>query len=85
MFNYTVLWTGNSYHIYLPIDSIQRFEDMEDFNEFDKADNRFLRFEKDYSSNGYANKSNHPSLKSCLLSLPPMLLKFKMYWEWVKH
>jgi hypothetical protein len=53
-----------------PIDSIQRFEDMEDFKEFDKPDNGFLRFEKDSLSNGYGDKSNHPTLKSCLLSLP---------------
>ena len=79
MFNNTVLWTGNGYHIYLPINSIQRFEDMEDFKEFDESDNGFLRFEKDALSNGYADMSNHPSLESCLLRLPPRLLKFKMY------
>ena len=39
MFNYTVLWTGNGYHIYQPIDRIQRFEDIEDIKEFDIPDN----------------------------------------------
>ena len=45
----------------------------------------FLRFEKDSLSNGYADTANLPSLKSCLLRVPPRLLKFKMYQEWVKH
>ena len=70
MFNNTVLWIGIGYHIYQPIDSIQRSENMEDFQEFGKPDNGFLRFEIDSLSNGYADKSNHPSLESCLLSLP---------------
>ena len=69
----TVLQTGNGYHIYQPIDNPQRFEDMEDFKEFDNPDNRFLRFEKDYLSSGYADKANYPSLKSCLLRVPGSL------------
>jgi hypothetical protein len=66
----TVLQTGNGYHIYQPINSSQRFKDMEDFKEFDNPDNKFLRFEKDYLSSGYADKANYPSLKSCLLRVP---------------
>lgn len=42
----TVLWTGNGYHIYQPIDIPQRFEDMEDFGEFDNLDNLFLDLKK---------------------------------------
>jgi hypothetical protein len=70
---HTVLWTGNGYHIYQPINNSQRFEDVEDFKEFDNPDNRFLRFEKDYLSSGYADKANYPSLKSCLLRVPGSL------------
>ena len=73
----TVLWTGNGYHIYQPIDCQTTFEDIDDFREFDNQDNRFLRFEKDFLSNGYADKANHPSLKSCLLRVPGA--KFKMH------
>ena len=69
----TVLQTGNGYHIYQPIDKSRRFEEMEDFKEFDNPDNRFLRFEKDYLSSGYADKANYPSLKSCLLRVPGTL------------
>src|SRR6476659_7297214 len=39
----TVLWTGNGYHIYQSLDNSQRFEDLDDFKEFDDSDNRFLR------------------------------------------
>jgi hypothetical protein len=69
----TVLQTGNGYHIYQPIDNPQRFEDREDFKEFDNLDNKFLRFEKDFLSSGYADKANYPSLKSCLLRVPGSL------------
>ena len=69
----TVLQTGNGYHIYQPINNSQRFEDLDDFKEFDNSDNRFLRFEKDYLSSGYADKANYPSLKSCLLRVPGTL------------
>ena len=69
----TVLWTGNGYHIYQPLDNSQRFEDLDDFKEFDNPDNRFLRCEKDYLSSGYADKANYPSLKSCLLRVPGTL------------
>lgn len=69
----TVLQTGNGYHIYQPLDNSQRFEYIDDFKEFDNPDNRFLRFEKDYLSSGYADKANYPSLKSCLLRVPGTL------------
>ena len=66
----TVLLSGNGYHIYQPILTPVSLEDVEDFNEFDNADNQFLRFEKDYLSSGLADKSNYPSLKSCMLRIP---------------
>ena len=69
----TVLQTGNGYHIYQPLDNPQRFEEMEDFKEFDNPDNGFLRFEKDYLSSGYADRANYPSLRSCLLRVPGTL------------
>lgn len=67
----TVIWTGNGYHIYQPLDTQQtRFEDISDFNFESSPDNRFLRFAKDFLSLGYADKQNNPSLKSCLLRVP---------------
>ena len=78
----TVLQTGNGYHIYQPLDNPQRFEDLDDFKEFDNPDNRFLRLEKDYLSSGYADKANYPSLKSCLLS--PRYFKLKVSRQGIK-
>jgi len=66
----TVLWTGNGYHIYQPFEVSKRLSEMEEFNDIEETDNKFLRFEKDTLSNGYADKANHPSLKSCLMRVP---------------
>lgn len=66
----TVLWTGSGYHIYQPLYCPSSLNDIEDFNGFDNTDNRFLRFEKDYLSDGNADKSNHPSIVSCMLRSP---------------
>ncbi len=46
---------------------------MNEFKYFENTDNKFLRLEKESFSNGYADKSNHPSLKSCLLRVPGSL------------
>jgi non-catalytic primase subunit PriX-like protein len=67
--NPTVSWTGNGYHIYQPIESL-RLEDLADFNFVDSPSNKFLRFAKSFLSNGFADKCNNPSLKSCLIRVP---------------
>lgn len=66
----TILWTGNGYHIYQPLDCKVRFESIRDFNEFGNCNSRFLRFAKYFLSNGHADSSNNPSLRSCLLRIP---------------
>jgi hypothetical protein len=66
--NQTVLYTGNGYHVYQSIDSL-RLEKFKDFNFVDNPSNRFLRFAKEFLSDGYADRCNTPSLRSCLLSL----------------
>ena len=43
---------------------------MKEFEGFEEVDNKFLQFGKDSLSSGYADKKNHPSLKSCLLRVP---------------
>ena len=45
-------------------------ENVIQFNGFDKPSEQFLRFAKDYLSNGKADKNNNPSFKSCLLRIP---------------
>jgi hypothetical protein len=66
----TVLETGGGYHIILPISCPMPLENITEFKEFDKPSEQFLRFAKDYFSNGKADKNNYPSFKSCLLRIP---------------
>ena len=46
-----VLWSGNGYHIILPVYCPTELERIQEFQEFDKPSERFLRFAKDYLSN----------------------------------
>jgi hypothetical protein len=66
----TVLWSGNGYHIILPVYCPMELERIQEFQEFDNPSERFLRFTKDYLSNGKADKSHNPSFRSCLLRIP---------------
>jgi hypothetical protein len=65
----TVIWTGNGYHIYHPIDAFV-LENIEFFKEFNEPSKKFLRFAKDFLSMNKADKSNYPSFKSCLIRIP---------------
>ena len=69
----TVLWSGNGYHIILPVYSPMALEQIQEFQEFDNPSERFLRFAKDFLSNNKADKSNYPSFRSCLLRIPNSL------------
>ena len=66
----TVLWSGNGYHIILPVYCPMVLEQIQEFQEFDNPSERFLRFAKDFLSNDKADKSNYPSFRSCLLRIP---------------
>ena len=66
----TVLWSGNGYHIILPVYCPIELERIEEFREFDSPSERFLRFAKDNLSNNKADKANNPSFRSCLLRIP---------------
>jgi hypothetical protein len=65
----TVLWSGNGYHIYLPINSFV-LEEIDIFNKFENPSNRFLKFAELYLSNGKADQSHTPSFKSCMIRIP---------------
>ncbi len=71
----TVLWTGNGYHIYQPINGII-FEEHEIFYDFlPYTDNKnltteFLRFAEKFFTNGKADSNHKPSIKSCLVRIP---------------
>src|SRR5829696_7622304 len=66
----TVLETGGGYHIYQPVYFPTALENVIQFNGFDRPSEQFLRFAKNYLSNGKADKQNNPSFKSCLLRIP---------------
>jgi len=66
----TILETGGGYHVYQPIYCPSALENVIQFSGFDKPSVQFLRFAKDYLSNGKADKQNNPSFKSCLLRIP---------------
>jgi Primase X len=65
----TVLWSGNGYHIYLPINGFV-LEEIDIFNKFENPSNRFLKFAELYLSNGKADLSHTPSFKSCMIRIP---------------
>jgi hypothetical protein len=67
--NPTVLWTGNGYHIYQPIDAFV-LEQEELFSKFDKPSKSFLRFSEQYLSDYRADPSHNPSFKSCMIRVP---------------
>ena len=70
----TVLWSGNGYHIIQPIDCPIELEHIREFQKYENIipllSQEFLRFAKDYLSNGKADKANYPSFNSCLLRIP---------------
>ena len=66
----TVLWSGNGYHIILPVYCPIELERIQEFQEFDNPSEKFLRFAKDNLSNNKADKANNPSFRSCLLRIP---------------
>lgn len=66
----TVLKTGGGYHIYQPITSFI-LEEIKDFADLTSTpSNDFLKFAKNYLSNGKADKNSNPSFKSSLLRIP---------------
>ena len=66
----TVLFTGGGYHIYQPVYIPTALEYITEFSKFDRPSEQFLRFAKDFLSNGKADKHNNPSFRSCLLRIP---------------
>ena len=71
----TVLWTGNGYHIYQPLNGIVFEEELIFYNFLPFLDGRdmtteFLRFAEKYFSNEKADPQHSPSVKSCLVRVP---------------
>jgi hypothetical protein len=66
------LWSGNGYHIIIPIESRYILEDTAQFSKYEEPSKKFLRFAEWYLSNGKAD-SNHfhnVSFGNCMLRIP---------------
>jgi hypothetical protein len=66
----TVLWSGNGYHIYQPINAEVPLEQNETFRKFNQPSIQFLRFAEQYLSNHKSDPSHNPSFKSCMIRIP---------------
>lgn len=79
----TVLWTGNGYHVYLPIQSLPLdqyepfskekypniFADYSRYSRFSVSE-LFLQYAETFLTNGKADPKHKPSFKSCLIRIP---------------
>lgn len=70
----TVLWTGNGYHVYLPISAFV-LEEEGIFAEFyceqgPDLSTKFMRFAEKFFSNKRHDPQHRPSINSCLLRVP---------------
>lgn len=67
--NPTVLWTGNGYHIYQPVEAVI-LEQYTEFEEFEHPSTKFLKFAEQYLTNEKSDRSHNPSFKSCMIRIP---------------
>jgi hypothetical protein len=67
----TVIWSGNGYHIYIPIDAIV-LEKYKEFSTIDQPSVRFIRFAEWYLSDGKSDSAHNRSmsLHNCMLRIP---------------
>jgi len=65
----TVLWTGNGFHIYQPINAVI-LEEYEEFAKFNNPSAKFLRFAENHLTDGTSDPSHNPSFKSCMIRIP---------------
>jgi len=71
-FKPTVIWSGNGYHIYIPINAIVVLESVKEFSDIEQVSTKFLRFAEWYLSSGKSDPShnNTVSLNNCMLRIP---------------
>ncbi len=70
----TVIWSGNGFHIYIPIDAVV-LENIKEFDHIDQVSTKFLRFAEWYLSSGKSDSSHNTnvSLNNCMLRIPRSL------------
>src|ERR687890_678485 len=66
----TVIWSGNGYHIYQPIEAFVLEEEEIFSTEFDQPSRAFLKFAEQYLSDNKSDPSHNPSFKSCMTRIP---------------
>jgi hypothetical protein len=67
----TVIWSGNGYHIYIPINAIV-LEDIKEFSNIECVSTKFVRFAEWRLSGGLSDPAhNHTvSINNCMLRVP---------------
>jgi hypothetical protein len=67
----TVIWSGNGYHIYVPISAVV-LEDIKEFASIEQVSTKFLRFAEWYLSSGKSDPAHNStvSLNNCMLRVP---------------
>ena len=68
----TIIWSGNGYHIYIPIDVPIILEDVKEFSNIERVSTKFLRFAEWYLSNGKSDPAHNKSVSvnNCMLRIP---------------
>jgi hypothetical protein len=72
-FGPAVIQSGNGFHVHVPLDLDQAFENMPEFAGFDRPSIKFMRWAEDRLSNGKADQSHNPSFRSCMFRVPGTL------------
>jgi hypothetical protein len=68
----SIIWSGNGYHIYIPIETRYVLEDRPEFSKFEEPSKHFLRFAEWYLSYSKADSSHYKNVSfgNCLLRIP---------------
>ena len=70
----TVLWTGNGYHIYQPMDGfiLEEEERFARLREPDGKDltSKFMQFAEEFLTNKKGDPQHNPTINSCLVRIP---------------
>jgi hypothetical protein len=74
-----LLWSGNGYHIIIPVKATEALEHFEDFKGLSNGpSSEFLQFAKSFLSFNKADKANNPAFKSLLVE-SSIYIQFKRY------
>jgi len=66
----TILWSGNGYHIYQPIEAFPLEQEQLFISKSAEPSREFLQFAEQYLTNYKSDPSHHPSFKSCMIRIP---------------